>query len=123
MPNVPASQINLLDQRGGPASALLSFGNRRRENGRSRSIKSLQGSRIYYDPYQVSGRPANANRRSRNFMRNPISKARSLRAAKTPAPARPGRQWLLCALATLILAAPALAEHTRWWRQNHVRGI
>jgi hypothetical protein len=50
-------------------------------------------------------------------MRNPISKARSLRAAKTPAPARPGA-WLLCALATLILAAPALAEHTRWWRQT-----
>jgi hypothetical protein len=50
-------------------------------------------------------------------MRNLISKARHPRGAKTLALAHP-RAWLFFAGALLALAAPALAEHTRWWRQT-----
>jgi WD40 repeat protein len=50
-------------------------------------------------------------------MRNPFSNARDRRGAISAALARP-RTLLLFAAAMLALAAPALAEHTRWWRQT-----
>ena len=60
-------------------------------------------------------------------MRNPFSNAREMRGAK--AIARAGRSYvtgrpatagrlLLLAMASLAAAAPALSEHTRWWRQS-----
>ena len=50
-------------------------------------------------------------------MRNVFSNARDPRGARTAALARPGALLLLAA-AMLAIAAPALAEHTRWWRQT-----
>ncbi len=50
-------------------------------------------------------------------MRNPFSSACNLRAARTAALAHPGTLILLAAI-VLAVAAPALAEHTRWWRQT-----
>ncbi len=50
-------------------------------------------------------------------MRNVFSKARDPRGATTAALSRPGA-LLLFAAAILAVAAPALAEHTRWWRQT-----
>jgi len=50
-------------------------------------------------------------------MRNAFSNARDPRGAVTAALARPGTLLLLAA-ALLAVAAPALAEHTRWWRQT-----
>jgi hypothetical protein len=50
-------------------------------------------------------------------MRNALSKARDPRGARTAALARPGT-FILIAAALLAIAAPALAEHTRWWRQT-----
>ena len=43
-------------------------------------------------------------------MRNACSKGRQWRGATTAA--------VICVLAILAAAAPALAEHTRWWRQD-----
>src|SRR5579863_4959381 len=50
-------------------------------------------------------------------MRNASSNARDPRGARTAALAHPGALILLAA-ALLAIAAPALAEHTRWWRQT-----
>lgn len=50
-------------------------------------------------------------------MRNVFPNARDPRGATTAALARPGA-LLLFAAAILAVAAPALAEHTRWWRQT-----
>ena len=50
-------------------------------------------------------------------MRNGFSNARDPRGARTAGLARPGR-FILFATALLAIAAPALAEHTRWWRQT-----
>ena len=50
-------------------------------------------------------------------MRNSFSNARDPRGARTAALAQPGTLLLLAAVA-LVVAAPALAEHTRWWRQS-----
>ena len=50
-------------------------------------------------------------------MRNPFSDARDRRRPTSAALARP-RTLLLFATAMLALAAPAVAEHTRWWRQT-----
>jgi hypothetical protein len=50
-------------------------------------------------------------------MRNAFSIAREPRGARTAAPAYPGTLLLLAA-AVLAVAGPALAEHTRWWRQT-----
>src|SRR5579863_6942760 len=50
-------------------------------------------------------------------MRNASSNARDRRGARTAALAHPGALILLAA-ALLAIAAPALAEHTRWWRQT-----
>ena len=50
-------------------------------------------------------------------MRNAFSNARESRGARTAALARPGT-WMLLAAVALTVAAPALAEHTRWWRQT-----
>jgi hypothetical protein len=50
-------------------------------------------------------------------MRNLFSTARGYRSAKTSNIADFGA-FILFAAAMLALAAPALAEHTRWWRQS-----
>jgi len=50
-------------------------------------------------------------------MRNAFSNARDSRGARTAALVHPGALLLLAA-ALLAVAAPALAEHTRWWRQT-----
>jgi len=50
-------------------------------------------------------------------MRNVFSNARDPRGARTAALSRPAT-LLLFAAAILAVAAPALAEHTRWWRQT-----
>ncbi len=50
-------------------------------------------------------------------MRNGFSSARNPRGAGTAALAHPGT-LILFAAAVLAVAAPALAEHTRWWRQT-----
>ena len=50
-------------------------------------------------------------------MRNVFSNARDPRGATTAALAHPGTLILLAA-AALAMAVPALAEHTRWWRQT-----
>ena len=50
-------------------------------------------------------------------MRNALSIARDSRGARTAALAHPAA-WLLLAAVALSAAAPALAEHTRWWRQS-----
>ncbi len=50
-------------------------------------------------------------------MRNVFSNARDRRAAGTAALSGPGT-LILFAAAVLAVAAPALAEHTRWWRQS-----
>lgn len=50
-------------------------------------------------------------------MRKVISIARDPRGAKTHSLAHPGT-WFLFAAAILTIVAPALAEHTRWWRQS-----
>ena len=50
-------------------------------------------------------------------MRKVISNARGLRGARTAALTRPATLIFLAA-AALALAMPALAEHTRWWRQT-----
>jgi hypothetical protein len=50
-------------------------------------------------------------------MRNAFSKARDPRGTRSAALAHPGMSLLLAA-ALLAVAAPALAEHTRWWRQT-----
>ena len=49
-------------------------------------------------------------------MRNIFSIARDPRGANTAALAHPGT-WIFLAAAILAIAVPALAEHTRWWRQ------
>ena len=50
-------------------------------------------------------------------MRNAFSKARDPRGTGSAAFAHPG-MLLLLAAALLAVAAPTLAEHTRWWRQT-----
>lgn len=50
-------------------------------------------------------------------MRNAFSNARNPRGAKTAALTHAGA-WMVLIAAALILAAPAMAEHTRWWRQT-----
>jgi hypothetical protein len=50
-------------------------------------------------------------------MRNAFSNARNKRGARTAALSRTGALALFAA-ALLAVAAPALAEHTRWWRQT-----
>jgi hypothetical protein len=50
-------------------------------------------------------------------MRNAISDARGSRGTIPGAPPR-SRAWILFAAALLAVAAPAFAEHTRWWRQT-----
>jgi hypothetical protein len=50
-------------------------------------------------------------------MRNAFSNARDPLGARTATPVHPATLILLAA-AVLALAAPALAEHTRWWRQT-----
>jgi len=50
-------------------------------------------------------------------MRNAFSKARNSHGARTAALGRPATLVLIAAVA-LALASPALAEHTRWWRQT-----
>ncbi len=50
-------------------------------------------------------------------MRNSFSNARDPLGARTAALAHPATLILLAA-AVLAVAAPALAEHTRWWRQT-----
>lgn len=50
-------------------------------------------------------------------MRNLFSTARGHRSAKTSITA-PRGAFILFAATMLALAAPALAEHTRWWRQS-----
>ncbi len=50
-------------------------------------------------------------------MRNVFSNARDSRGATTAALARPGALILLAAI-VFSIAVPALAEHTRWWRQT-----
>jgi hypothetical protein len=50
-------------------------------------------------------------------MRNLFSTARGRRSAKT-AVASNSVSWILFAAAMFAVAAPALAEHTRWWRQS-----
>jgi hypothetical protein len=50
-------------------------------------------------------------------MRNLFSTARGVRSAKS-SDAIPFGAFLFFAAAMLALAAPALAEHTRWWRQS-----
>jgi hypothetical protein len=50
-------------------------------------------------------------------MRNGFLNARDPRGARTAGLARPGG-FILFATALLAIAAPALAEHTRWWRQT-----
>jgi hypothetical protein len=50
-------------------------------------------------------------------MRNLFSNARRHRRAKTAAISQ-RTSWILVVAAMLALAAPALAEHTRWWRQS-----
>ncbi|HEV7966916.1 MAG TPA: hypothetical protein VGP19_05065 [Candidatus Acidoferrales bacterium] len=50
-------------------------------------------------------------------MRNAFSSARDPLGARTAALPDPVA-WILVAATVLALAAPALAEHTRWWRQS-----
>ena len=50
-------------------------------------------------------------------MRNAFSNAREPLGARTAALAYPA-SWILLAAVVLAVAAPALAEHTRWWRQT-----
>jgi hypothetical protein len=50
-------------------------------------------------------------------MRNLFSTAAGKCGAKSDVVAHP-MPWILFAAAMLALAAPALAEHTRWWRQS-----
>src|SRR5580700_30553 len=50
-------------------------------------------------------------------MRNAFSNARNTRGARTAALARPVALALFVA-SLLAIAGPALAEHTRWWRQT-----
>src|SRR4029077_18088177 len=53
----------------------------------------------------------------RSLMRNVFLNARDSRGAITAALARPGALFLLVAIVVSV-AVPALAEHTRWWRQT-----
>jgi hypothetical protein len=50
-------------------------------------------------------------------MRNAFSNARAPRGPSSANYARPGA-WIFFATVLLAAAAPALAEHTRWWRQT-----
>ncbi|HEY2646779.1 MAG TPA: hypothetical protein VGI34_07380 [Candidatus Acidoferrales bacterium] len=50
-------------------------------------------------------------------MRNVSSNASGQRGAKASALSRPF-SWILFLAAALAVAAPAFAEHTRWWRQS-----
>ena len=50
-------------------------------------------------------------------MRNAFTNARDPRGAKPAALAR-SASWILLAAIVLVVAGPALAEHTRWWRQT-----
>jgi len=50
-------------------------------------------------------------------MRNSFSNARDPRGATTAALAH-SSAWILLAAIVLAIAVPALAEHTRWWRQT-----
>src|ERR1700680_4102297 len=75
------------------------------------------GIHIHYDSNQVSGRLARVAGSLRSLMRNAFSNARDPRDARTAALAHPGT-WILLAAVVLAVAAPALAEHTRWWRQT-----
>jgi hypothetical protein len=50
-------------------------------------------------------------------MRNAFSNAREPLGARTAAVAHPAA-WIFLAAVVLAVAAPALAEHTRWWRQT-----
>src|SRR6202051_594882 len=75
------------------------------------------GSHIHYDSNQVSGRLARVAGSLRSLMRNAFSNARDPRGARTAALALPGA-WILLAAVVLAVAMPALAEHTRWWRQT-----
>src|SRR6202166_2979135 len=75
------------------------------------------GIHIHYDSNQVSGRLARVAGSLRSLMRNAFSNARDPRGARTAALALPGA-WILLAAVVLAVAMPALAEHTRWWRQT-----
>src|SRR6202049_2141722 len=75
------------------------------------------GNRSHYDSNQVSGRLARVAGSSRSHMRNAFSNARDPLGARTATLSRPAT-LILFATAALALAAPALAEHTRWWRQT-----
>src|SRR5579863_1820219 len=50
-------------------------------------------------------------------MRHAFSNARQARGALSAAASLPGT-WILLAAISLSVAAPAFAEHTRWWRQS-----
>ena len=50
-------------------------------------------------------------------MRNQFSDASDPRSARTVSLIRLGALFLITASA-LAIATPALAEHTRWWRQS-----
>ena len=51
-------------------------------------------------------------------MRNPFSKASNLRCVKSFAVLAQPRRWILFAASLIAIVTPALAEHTRWWRQT-----
>ena len=53
-------------------------------------------------------------------MRIGFLNGRESRGARTSARVR---ALLVLAAAVVIAAAPALAEHTRWWRQSLIRGF
>src|ERR1700688_969960 len=75
------------------------------------------GIHIHYDSNQVSGRLARVAGSLRSLMRTAFSNARDVLGARTATLSRPAT-LILFATAALALAAPALAEHTRWWRQT-----
>src|SRR5665213_643158 len=83
----------------------------------SRARPDRSGIFISYDSNQVSSRLASVAGSFRSLMRNLFSTAREHRSAKTIY-AAPCGAFVLFAAAMLALAAPALAEHTRWWRQS-----
>src|SRR5665213_4457627 len=83
----------------------------------SRARPDRSGIFISYDSNQVSSRLASVAGSFRSLMRDLFSTAREHRSAKTIY-AAPCGAFVLFAAAMLALAAPALAEHTRWWRQS-----
>ena len=73
------------------------------------------GIHIHYDSNQVSGRAARGVSPLRSLMRIAFPNCCELRGAKTSARVR---ALVVAAAAVVLAAAPALAEHTRWWRQT-----